>query len=138
MDMYKYIVGLNLDVMNAANIMKMRKRVMEKQGAYLQHYATNRECPEYLRQLKIREIMAYYNLSLYEANMFCKQPSAPIPSEFTPLNKDGRALTFQKGGNITTTIPSPAPKKLLYSPVTKTPIRQQRSHMNTTSLNSQN
>ncbi|KAL3281841.1 hypothetical protein HHI36_005044 [Cryptolaemus montrouzieri] len=104
----------------------------------LPHYATNRQCPEYLRQLKIREIMAYYNLSLYEANMFCRQPSAPIPCEFTPLNKDGRALPIQKEDNFTTTNPPPAPKKLLYSAVTKTPIRQQRLHINTTSLNSQN
>ncbi|KAL3281747.1 hypothetical protein HHI36_004951 [Cryptolaemus montrouzieri] len=82
--------------------------------------------------------MAYYKLSLYKANMFCKQPSAPFPSEFTPLNKGGRALPIQKEDNFTTTNPPPAPKKLLYSAVTKTPIRQQRLHINSTSLNSQN
>ncbi|KAL3287165.1 hypothetical protein HHI36_001644 [Cryptolaemus montrouzieri] len=120
--------GINPNVLNCLNISSFS--IIE--------LSYNRQCPEYLRQLKIREIMAYYNLSLYETNMFCKQPSAPSSSEFTRLNKDGRAKPIQIEDNFTTSNPPPAPKKLLYSAVTKTPIEQQRLDINTTSLNSQN
>ncbi|KAL3287163.1 hypothetical protein HHI36_001642 [Cryptolaemus montrouzieri] len=54
------------------------------------HLATDRGCSEYIRQGKIREIMALHNLSLYEADHICKaKKNAPIPSEFKAPVKTG-------------------------------------------------
>ncbi|KAL3280510.1 hypothetical protein HHI36_024326 [Cryptolaemus montrouzieri] len=47
-----------------------------------EHYATDRQCSEYKRQMKIREVLAYYNVSFYEANQACKTATAPSPSAF--------------------------------------------------------
>ncbi|XP_044765720.1 uncharacterized protein LOC123321972 [Coccinella septempunctata] len=46
------------------------------------HEAMDRRCQEYLRQVKMREIMAIHNVSLYEADKSCKRSMAPNPSEF--------------------------------------------------------
>lgn len=46
------------------------------------HPSNDRTCSEYLRQVRIRELMAMHNLSLFEANAATRQKSAPLPSEF--------------------------------------------------------
>nr|XP_022907904.1 uncharacterized protein LOC111419355 [Onthophagus taurus] len=57
----------------------------------------NRVCPEYLRQKKIKEIMATHNYSAYEANLLIKNPEQVqleknirniYHTDFPPLKKD--------------------------------------------------
>lgn len=69
----------------------------------LDHYATDRSCKEYHRQKKIREIMAYYNLSFFEANKSCKKPVSPVLADFPSLSN-----------NLTHNSPGPSSRKPSY------------------------
>ncbi|XP_045463825.1 uncharacterized protein LOC123673382 [Harmonia axyridis] len=52
------------------------------------HEATDRKCQEYARQVKMREIMALHNVSLYEADKTCRRQIAPRLPEFPTLPHD--------------------------------------------------
>lgn len=65
-----------------------------------QHSATDRSCPEYSRQKKINETMAFYNFSFFEAEkMF---PRNPNPNkEFVRRSEDFPSLSGQLQPKIT-------------------------------------
>ncbi|KAL3273357.1 hypothetical protein HHI36_014805 [Cryptolaemus montrouzieri] len=52
------------------------------------HSAKDRLCPEYMRQQKIWEIMALYNISLFEVDKASQNKLPPISSEYPNLHKN--------------------------------------------------
>lgn len=64
------------------------------------HLASDRKCPEYLRQTKMREIMALHNVSLYEADKACKRQVAPSPSDFPSFHKKSFERSPDSSGRV--------------------------------------
>lgn len=65
------------------------------------HRATYTKCPEYIRQKNIKYIMAYENLTYFDANKACPKNYAPTegyvfnPSSFPSLKKDNYHIANQ-------------------------------------------
>ena len=49
------------------------------------HKTTDKKCPEYLRQKNIKELMAFENITFFEASEFCKKNISPKENSFTML-----------------------------------------------------
>lgn len=76
------------------------------------HVSTSKQCPEYTRQKHIKELMAYENLTFFEANEKCKKTYSAKgdfiynPSDFPTIKKNNNNLNFTQRISDSTIEPS--------------------------------